>query len=540
MAQKPVHRSLLIPEVISLICNEVNLSQQRLKTLAALACTCHFFQEPALNHLWSKLSNIGPLVKSMPSDLWRVDSEPIYGKSTASKLVRVIPIRISTSKFLVKCISRPIKPSDWTRFLVHAPRVKRLSVRNSSPRVDIKVYQALSVAARTTVLLPNVKELIWYLSADDDHIFPFVSLFLGPGILIIHLSLKNSGVIGPSLLPTLNSRLPALRRLKLDYEEPTKAIAESLSVAMCGWTQLRVLETGELSKDALINLGGLPCLSRLLCTLARDTILAPITLSNSSWFPVLSRLSIRPKDLTSCSFLVETLSSVPIGTIIVTYAGVHDPLGSRRLLDAMNKCNPSTLASIELKHTFVSPSAHTPNILAIENIRPLFVFSALYSVDLIFWDEVDIDDAGMEELAKAWPQLSSFSMKIYHTIDRKPRVTLAGLIPLVKHCRDLLEIVITVNACEVDVSESRPGKGAVNTEIDTLCVGDSPIEDPVAVAAFLSDIFPAVNTIDNQLNQLPENSKWSQVADLIPTFVSIRRQERNHSSGDRTSGDITS
>jgi hypothetical protein len=47
---------------------------------------------------------------------------------------------------------------------------------------------------------------------------------------------------------------------------------------------------------------------------------------------------------------------------------------------------------------------------------------------------IDFDDADMKELAKGWPQLWLFSSMTQHTMERKPRVALAGLIPLVKYC----------------------------------------------------------------------------------------------------------
>lgn len=84
------HRCLLIPEILSLVCAAVSLddvaSSRRLETLAALARTSRLFQEPALDCLWSELSTIAPLVKCMPSDLWREERVP---NQRSSELVRV-------------------------------------------------------------------------------------------------------------------------------------------------------------------------------------------------------------------------------------------------------------------------------------------------------------------------------------------------------------------------------------------------------------------------------------------------------------------
>jgi hypothetical protein len=93
-SQRTVHRCLLIPEIIGLICGEATLSRlHRLKTLAALASTCRFFQEPALDCLWSKLSNIGLLVKTMPSDLWK--EKPIAAGGPQGKLFKLVRVKLA-------------------------------------------------------------------------------------------------------------------------------------------------------------------------------------------------------------------------------------------------------------------------------------------------------------------------------------------------------------------------------------------------------------------------------------------------------------
>jgi hypothetical protein len=234
---------------------------------------------------------------------------------------------------------------------------------------------------------------------------------------------------------------------------------------------------------------------------------------------------------------MEKLSSAPLDDFTLTHYG---SLGWRRLLDAIGRWNPSTLSLVELKDIKWETSDHDTNILTVGNIRPLFTFSNLCSVELCPKEGIDLDDTDMEELARAWPQLSSLTLRTRHTTQRKPRVTLAGLIPLAKYCRKLSSLILSVNACEVAISESRPAKGIDHRRLEILGIGDSPIEDPIAVAAFLSDFFPAVTGIYtfDEYDYLPIDAKWDQVGELISTFASIRSQERNYyECGDETSGD---
>jgi hypothetical protein len=397
----------------------------------------------------------------------------------------------------------------------------------------------LSVATPTTILLPNVQELHWF--PGDNAILSFTSLLLGPHLRTIELSLRGvSEVIGLSLLGTLNSRLPSLRYFQFYYEADTPAVVDVISAAVCGWAQLREVEVSELTRTALMHIGRLPHLRRLSCMVTGDAMPAAFPpLPESHWFPQLKCVFIQSEILASCSFLVEAMSSSPIRTFALSHLGSSDSLGWRHMLKSIGDyCNKATLTSVNLWDDEDDEPQHDADILTIEDIRPLFTFSRLYSVSLSTQEGIDIDDANMKELAKAWPQLSCFSLGTPNTAQRKPRVTLAGLIPLARYCRDLLTVSINIDASDVNISEARPAGGTINASFDCLNIGDSPISDPIPVAAFLSDIFPKIKVIYKfDGRDLDENSTWRQVGPLIPTFVSIRSQERNYEFVDESSDD---
>lgn len=65
-----MHRCLLIPEMVHLICEEIDATPGQSLTLISLAGTCQFFKDPALNLLWATLPSILPLVKCLPSNVW--------------------------------------------------------------------------------------------------------------------------------------------------------------------------------------------------------------------------------------------------------------------------------------------------------------------------------------------------------------------------------------------------------------------------------------------------------------------------------------
>jgi hypothetical protein len=96
-----MHVCLSIPEIIAVICTEVapdidldSTEKQDLASLAALAGTSHIFSECALNALWSGLTDIVPLLRCMPSDLW--EERKVAGGR--KELVRTRCIRVLIMK----------------------------------------------------------------------------------------------------------------------------------------------------------------------------------------------------------------------------------------------------------------------------------------------------------------------------------------------------------------------------------------------------------------------------------------------------------
>lgn len=173
-------------------------------------------------------------------------------------------------------------------------------------------------------------------------------------------------------------------------------------------------------------------------------------------------------------------------------------------------------------------------------LGPLFTMPWLYEVVLDIICPFDVDDALLEACAKAWPALNvlklgfddpwgllaegDFTDNNWHDANggtsqhpssgrtirevlppgtknadsadvwRKPRATLFGLIALTQRCPELRVLLVELNASLKAVPpallEARPSgpRGApMPVRINRLDVGLSPIEDPYAVAAFLSD-----------------------------------------------------
>jgi len=92
-----------------------------------------------------------------------------------------------------------------------------------------------------------------------------------------------------------------------------------------------------------------------------------------------------------------------------------------------------------------------------------------------------------------------------------------------------------MNAITAEISSQRPGGGVRRPKVTSLNVGDSRISDPLSVAAFLSDIFPrllsvdAFNHLGGALRPIPaakeHEGRWKEVKRLLPAFSKVRAQE---------------
>ncbi|KAI0632235.1 hypothetical protein C8Q77DRAFT_910397 [Trametes polyzona] len=105
----------------------------------------------------------------------------------------------------------------------------------------------------------------------------------------------------------------------------------------------------------------------------------------------------------------------------------------------------------------------------------------------------------------------------------RPLATLYGLVVFVRSCPQLRWLGLALDAdITTTVKPSRlltpPSSGHGWMPLSTLHVGLSPIRDPIAVASFLSDMFP--------LATKRYATRWKAVDRLIQPFAFVRHQER--------------
>lgn len=399
----------------------------------------------------------------------------------------------------------------------------------------------MDTAAESKTLLPKLKKLNW--SESDDHVFPFIRLFLGPNIQDLGLLLDGNPQIRLSLLPTLVSRCPALTTLVLQAPNTKSGsgthmqmISSSMTSCVHSWHLLRgLITTGgiRVTPEALTQLASFPDLRNLYIEAAFQALPGNFPRSPGALaFPGLRQLGIKSKYLDLCTSLIKSISSRALTEINVhTRDSRSSPLRDF-FVAVQENCTQATLDRISISDGSLS-TGNDEDQCSLHDIDPLFGFFALTTVKITFSRSFEISDRDMKSLALAWPQITMLSLKSHALSRQVPSLTLQGLIPLAEHCKRLEDLTIPFNA--LIVPSRKLLREVYNPSLVQLSVVNSPISDPRAVAAFLTGIFPKIKLLENhdkehRAGDQPESvldRKWAEVEGFLEIFVAIRAEERD-------------
>ncbi|KAF7356450.1 hypothetical protein MVEN_00978100 [Mycena venus] len=164
-------------------------------------------------------------------------------------------------------------------------------------------------------------------------------------------------------------------------------------------------------------------------------------------------------------------------------------------------------------------------------LATLFCFTNLTEVSLSPPVGFDIDDATAWDLARAWPRLTSLYLGTATELQYPSSMTLGGLRAFATHCKDLNNLVIAFNASTVPPIDN--SSIISQSSLILLDTNKSPINDPVAVARFISALFPNLAIIHTYLDWIIEqpagededdeaaqarllSARWKEVESKLP------------------------
>ncbi|KAF9468430.1 hypothetical protein BDZ94DRAFT_785978 [Collybia nuda] len=502
--QERVHRCLLIPELFNFICIQIDetLGFKRFSTLAALARTCRLFRDAPLDILWSRIPDLGRLIRCMPSDVWTITRGELQ-------------------------IVRPICASDCPRFFEYSRRVKSIGTSYNmynDPRLELNFYEKLDGIEKP--LLPNVTRIVWC------HVpprrFSECDWILGPNINDIELSLSLPSAplsYDHDYMMAFHSKYPLLKRFCINVFGDYTSASGMVSTLVCGWASLDTLEIRGVS-DVLAHISALPNLRVLKYFETRDTQITTSPIFSLLAFQSLQVLLLIANNLSLGVNVIRSLRNGSLRKIqfhirnnqpFAVWGDFFAAIGAH--------CRPSSLTSIRVDEEYYRTPVIEPILhpITMEVLRPLLAFSNLTEVIIIHRLRFDIDAQAIKDIASSWPRLRV--LELHHSgcalhSGLPPRLTLCALTPLVERCRELASLAIDTDASgplpvlNPQTISAIGNRGCGNCRFS---VGHSPISDSTSVATFLRQLFPngvkIVTTSPGRCVQV--DNLWLGVADLL-------------------------
>ncbi|KAJ7037557.1 hypothetical protein C8F04DRAFT_1393501 [Mycena alexandri] len=512
-----MHRALMIPELLRLICLEIDgglnfISPLGTRQLAILARTCTTISAHALDVLWAFHPTLMNLLACMPSDLWNKD----------------------------KSLRRPILQSDWERPLQYMHRVRHLCCMGGSfPRkIHLSaLFEIIRLSLPTPHLFPNLRYLRW--TIDYPNSLSLVPLLLAPGITAITLGTFIS-TQDLTLLATLAARCPALMKVSI-FEDTREQLDGSKAVSsfVCGLSHIQVLSLGNLDQPAFMHLANVHSLREL--DLIASPRLTQIT-DEGPKFVALRHLAVSSTPAKAVLALICALSySSPLQSLEIDLKPRPSALLLEQLYAALKQhLPPSLLQDVTITTESLSrPGLQIPGI-PFTTIGHLLYFPNLRTITLQDDFGVDISDDALCSMARAWPGLESLSLCAAHLPQRALRPTLFSLLYLAEHCPKLMTLDLAEDASTVPLVDEQRYRKTLQHKLCSWSVAGSLSSSPLPVARFLSGLFTQLDSIIN-VQEGPDDpganeplaALWGAVGDMMAECHEMREEERLRAGGTR-------
>ncbi|KAF7333422.1 hypothetical protein MVEN_02358000 [Mycena venus] len=500
-----MHLALGIPEIVEIICAQLAsplLNSLRRRDFAALARTCKAFHNPALDVLWRKQDTLTRLLKCLPSHLWEE---------------------------VMRLIKAPL-PEDWEKISAYSRRIRELSLTESwsGGFPSSNVLETLASLPRS--LCPNLRSLNW--APKTESFFPYILLFLGPEVTHAYIDVPPIAS-HISLLPTL-LRYPELKTFRLgSNSNDTSVLLPASSAIALELSKIESLSLDTLDRPALEHLSRLPSLQILNLRIPEERDLGPQSPSAAIiprhsqpfTFPALRNVQFFASTIEFATEFAQMLSGCHLEKFMMGTDVLASNVTMGLLYSALSMhVSPTTLHSL-----WISDVDDGISITPTPPVAPA---------------GFDIDDTTAWDMARAWPKIQSLELGTSTELLHSTRMTLHGYRAFAKHCENLHNLKLAVDASTVPPFDRSPDTRISQHRLRTIDVLKSPISDPRAVARFMSGLFPRLADIstlnDWRWDDLIEteddaeieearalHTRWKQVEALVPMIASIREEERH-------------
>ncbi|KAI9056431.1 hypothetical protein FKP32DRAFT_1682376 [Trametes sanguinea] len=473
----------------------------RPKTLANCARVSRAVSEPALDVLWSRLTELSPLWNLLPDILDNFDSDsPVDGRTVEMLAV---------------------DDAQWSRFTRYARRVRVLHYPCRAANSEWRHRRTLASLARHATrfgvpLLPRLEELSWLQFSREN---TDCLRFLSPSLRRITIYCNDDSSHGtgdapePSepfirrggvLLSLLNERSPGVEELSLEGVELPSPLAP-----MPAFAPLRSLHLGSMAAPVsaiIAYCSAMPNLSSLSVDLSRSdtafgTYLGRHNTPTYGVPPLQALQSLRIVGAPAAiEELLEGIRSPSLRSAKLCVASPeHDREGGARCVSLLTTRFANSLESVRVEYKRSSAGRAQTNAPRPFSrfIRPLLAASHLRHCTVVVEDvaPTSMTDEDVAAMAEAWPALTALEVSLRSPVEL-PAIT--ALAAFSRCCPDLasLRLPISQDVSALDSQLSDPldehqgGHGLRSLWLSGVYFSQ---QDSRGLMRYLTDLFPEVN-----------------------------------------------
>ncbi|KAA1476208.1 hypothetical protein DENSPDRAFT_843108 [Dentipellis sp. KUC8613] len=474
-------------------------------TLIALACTSKEFLEQCLDLIWRDLDSLVPifLLLGVPMRFFKALDDERDEDGVRNEGDFQLP-GVNIAELLAN--------ADVGRASYYLRRVQKLYTDGDELTYDL--VDSLSTILRSQEprgsLFPKLSQLIWNVKIEgiEEHF----DMFGSP-------SVTKLSVYPIEQVCSAHLHFPNLAEVEFfNFWVDMNPFNEYIALAIARLFPLRALDCSgyDIRVPAFDALSTMPALSRLCVAQFPSTVhiytSAPGPPSRP-FFPSLQELSIGTISARTCHDLLRTLDNpqalkqfcVAIPEQEWTSAGM------RNLVSCLSElCSPETLSGLalmlarnnnDLHRNHGVNQLHTGASRATsEMLRPLLRFTKFTQCDITA-PILDYDDAFVESIASACPNLAILRLRSLSDQQDRSRLTLRSLYSVAKHCPKLGLVALNNLVAGVGPEEDLgigtmkrtwDNGGRMGVAIDIAGVDDVLGARAREVAVFVKDLFPEI------------------------------------------------
>ncbi|KAF7797714.1 hypothetical protein EIP86_008914 [Pleurotus ostreatoroseus] len=537
-----MHNCLYISEILQLIFQYA--SEDNKSPLVALACTCRLFSEPALDLLWREVDDVSPFIKCMPGHVWAEES---FTRTPTDQewmhlhrnVHRIRKFTFCSQWYSEDGMSCRLNPASLAQLSQHVVSVQHKRRAPLLPNLNVlhfdyyERYPGLCVANCFPHIAGRALEEI-HLHCDED-MFP-------EGLAPLSLS---------SVLPQITKVSPNVSYVTIwdSRNYPSTKHSSGVSGLLMGLCGIQHFTCSlPVRNNDIAALARQPKLLSLSIALFMDRAEGPFLpslLRPASPFRCLHTLVLQVAQICLATSFMSFPQTETIRKLRIATPMWSDEKELENCFKAISRHRRLQELSIAVVSTRIPAAGHLPFgtsqcLLSSATLALLFPLDDMRSFSLSAQDrarfETDLDDAGVDAMARAWTQLRSLTIVQGSWCPRgltlpPARTTMRALVALREHCPHLTGLSMGFDTSAFDnatlqaaiTGQTAAENGASPHALRKLNIDtrSTPVSNPSIAAQVLRGLFPQLHNIHDGSSVAWDQKRtdWQEVSSILRGMI---------------------